>query len=699
MSGMGPVMGLVPLFFFLFFRMYPELMPFSISDSRKALILCLCALGACVSCQRSGGPASRAPRPLNVVVITIDTLRPDHLHCYGYNKIETPTLDRIAQSGVLFENGVTQTPLTPPSHASIFTGLNPPTHKVRDTGGFILSSSTPTLASLLQQNGWDTAAFISSAVLKKRFGLGHGFAVYDDQMPRPGNAHEFLEDAERRAGDTVDRALQWLDSRSDKPFCLWVHLYDPHTPYDPPSPFREQYKDRPYDGEIAYTDRELGRLMDGLRRKSPPERTLVAVLSDHGESLGEHGEYSHGVFLYDSTLRIAYLLSGPGVPRGLRVKQQARTIDLLPTILELTGIPAPAGIEGASLAPLFRGKDAGTNISYAETLFPKINLGWAELRAIRTNQWKYIRAPKPELYDLSQDPAESHNVLAEHPSEVRMLEAHLAAASHSGNSEKVETTSMDERTLEQLKSLGYTSGFASTSYSLNGQGADPKDRVAILKLMQAAEQPQSGLSAPRRIEVLQQAIRLDPSNPLLYQSLGVRLEKSGRYDEAIKLYRTALQSGINNGRLHSRLGDLLVRAGKKAEAIPEYEQSARMNPDDVGSQVNLASAYLEQGRLADAERVLKAIIAIDPSNAAAQNGLGILAIQRQDGTAARGYFEKAVELDPDLVEAQLNLGLLYKLAGDRVRARASFAQFLARAPARQYKDVIAKVRAEMAELQ
>jgi len=205
-------------------------------------------------------------------------------------------LDRIAQSGVLFENGVTQTPLTPPSHASIFTGLNPPTHKVRDTGGFILSSSTPTLASLLQQNGWDTAAFISSAVLKKRFGLGHGFAVYDDQMPRPGNAHEFLEDAERRAGDTVDRALQWLDSRSDKPFCLWVHLYDPHTPYDPPSPFREQYKDRPYDGEIAYTDRELGRLMDGLRRKSPPERTLVAVLSDHGESLGEHGEYSHGVF-------------------------------------------------------------------------------------------------------------------------------------------------------------------------------------------------------------------------------------------------------------------------------------------------------------------------------------------------------------------------------------------------------------------
>ena len=674
-------------------------MPHRVSVSVSALLCCLCALGAVVSCQRPRGPAPPSLRPFSVVVITIDTLRPDHLHCYGYGRIETPTIDRIAHSGVLFENGVTQTPLTPPSHASIFTGLNPPSHKVRDTGGFILSPSTPTLASVLQEKGWDTAAFISSAVLKKRFGFDHGFAVYDDRMPRPGSAQEFLEDAERRAGDTVDRAVQWLDSRSDKPFFLWVHLYDPHTPYDPPSPFREQYKDRPYDGEIAYADRELGRLMESLRRKSPPEKTVVAVLSDHGESLGEHGEYSHGVFLYDATLRIAFLLSGPGVPSGLRVTPQARTIDLLPTILELMGSPAPAGIDGASLVPLFSGKDAGTAISYAETLFPKISLGWAELRAIRTNQWKYIRAPRPELYDLSRDPRETNNVLAEHSYEVRKLEAQLAAASRSAGSEKVETTPMDERTLAQLKSLGYTSGFTSQSYNLNGQGADPKDRVAILKLMDAAEQPESGLSAPRRIQLLQEAVRLDPSNPLLYHSLGAKLEKSGRYDAAMKLYRAAIANGVENGRLHSRLGDLLVRAGKKAEAIPEYEQSVRMNPADAASQANLGTAYLEQGRLADAERVLKGVIALDPSNAAAQNGLGVLAIQRQDGTAARGYFEKAVELDPDLVEAHLNLGLIYKMAGDRVRARECFQAFLAKASPAQYGKVIPQVRQELKEMQ
>ncbi len=683
---------------FRFFA-YPVVMTQRAPVPMKMAACLLCALAASVSCRRASTHAAQTLRPLNVVVITIDTLRPDHLHCYGYDKIATPTIDRIAQSGVLFENGVTQTPLTPPSHASIFTGLNPPAHKVRDTGGFVLSPSIPTLASILQEKGWDTAAFISTAVLKKRFGFDHGFAVYDDEMPRPGSREEFLEDAERRAGVTVDRAVKWLDGRDNKPFFLWVHLYDPHTPYDPPSPYREQYKDRLYDGEIAYADHELGRLMETLDRKSAREKTIVALLSDHGESLGEHGEYSHGVFLYDSTLRIAYLLSGAGVPAGLRVKEQARTIDLLPTILDLMGGAAPATVEGVSLEPLFSGKDAATAVSYAETLYPKINLGWAELRAIRTNHWKYIRAPKPELYDLSQDPKETSNVLAEHPAEVQKLEAQLAAGGTSAGSEKVETAPMDEHTLAQLKSLGYTSGFTARSYDLNGQGADPKDRVAILKLMQEAEQPQSGVSLARQIELLEEAVRMDPSNPLLYHSLGVKLEKAGRYDDAMKLYRAALKNGVDNGRLHSRLGDLLVRAGKKAEAIPEYEQAVRMNPGDVTSQRNLATVYLEQGRLADAERILKGILAIDPANAAAENELGVLAIQRQDGDAARGYFEKAVELDPDLVEAHLNLGLLYKMAGDKARARASFEQFLAKASPRQYKAEIPKVREALAELQ
>jgi arylsulfatase A-like enzyme len=310
--------------------------------------------------------------------VTIDTLRRDHLHCYGYQKIETPVLDHLAQSGVVFENAVAQAPLTPPSHASIFTGQYPTVHHVRNTGGFVLPSSARPLAKILQEQGWDTAAFVSSAVLKKAIGFNNGFSVYDDQMPRQGKKEEFGEDAERRAGDTADRAVRWLNAQSGKPYFLWVHLYDPHMPYKPPSPFKEKYRNSPYDGEIAYTDQQLGTLLDAVAKKAPAGKTIIAVLSDHGESLSEHGEFSHGVFLYDATLHIAFMIAGPEIPAGVRIKQQVRSIDFLPTLLDLLDVRAPANIQGLSLIPAFSGKTVPTEISYEETLYPKLALGWAE---------------------------------------------------------------------------------------------------------------------------------------------------------------------------------------------------------------------------------------------------------------------------------------------------------------------------------
>jgi arylsulfatase A-like enzyme len=317
--------------------------------------------------------APRSPRRLNLVLVTIDTLRPDRLGCYGYTAIETPNLDGLAHRGVLFQNAVTHTPLTAPSHASLFTGLYPMQHKVRDTGGFVLDKSHPTLATLLHQQGWETTAFVGSSVLKRGFGFDQGFELYDDEMPKPTGKGPAGEYAERRAGKVVERAIHWLDDRAGKTFFLWVHVFDPHSPYDPPSPFREKYKGRLYDGELAYTDQQLGRLFTAVAKVSPPEQTLIAVLSDHGESLSDHGEYTHGVFLYDSTLRIAFLLAGPGVPGAVRVTHHARAIDLLPTLMELIGIKAPEGIPGVSLVPTFDGKDAPTEYSYAETLYPKIN--------------------------------------------------------------------------------------------------------------------------------------------------------------------------------------------------------------------------------------------------------------------------------------------------------------------------------------
>jgi choline-sulfatase len=673
---------------------------------RSTLILVLCVLAAtaflsCTSTKKSATAPepTHALKPMNVVLVTIDTLRADHLHCYGDDQIETPALDRLAREGTLFENAVAQTPLTPPSHASIFTGTYPTVHKVRNTGGFVLQPSSKTLTAILQEQGWDTAAFIGASVLKKAFGFNQGFALYDDKMPKAEKAEktDAGEYPERRAAVVVDHALAWLGAQSGKPFFVWLHLYDPHMPYNPPEPFREKYQRNLYDGEIAYTDRELGRFIDAVGKKSTPDHTLIVVLADHGESLGEHGEYTHGVFLYDATLHIPLIMKGPGVSAGMRIKQQVRTIDVLPTMLAILGGKPPAACQGISVLPALSGKQVPAKSSYGETLYPKMNLGWAELRAIRTDRWKYIRAPKPELYDLAQDPGETSNIIARHPPELNELEQAMKkfAQTPDGQPEKVATSTVDERTMGQLKSLGYLSGFTGRQYELTGAGPDPKDRVDVLKIYEAAEAPGSKLPVARRIEMLQRALAQDAGNPSTYYYLGGDLEKTGRYADALKLYESAIRNGIQNGRLYSRVADLYLRSGRKDEAIPFYEKAAQYNPSDVESQSNLATAYLEKGRVEDAERVFKWVITTDQDYAAAYNGLGLIAIQRQDPSSARGYFEKAVQLDPDMVEAQLNLGLIYKMAGDRTRARACFETFLAKASPAQYREIIPKVREEL----
>jgi arylsulfatase A-like enzyme/Tfp pilus assembly protein PilF len=629
---------------------------------------------------------------LNLLLVTIDTLRADRLGCYGYSQIETPNLDRIARQGVLFENAVASAPLTAPSHASMMTGVYPTVHKVRNTGGFVLSPSDAKLAKILQDQGWDTAAFVGSSVLKRRFGFNHGFAVYDDEMPTSKSGSAVAE-PERRAGEVVDRAVKWLDTQSGKPFFLWVHVYDPHIPYDPPDPFREKYKDRRYDGEIAYTDQQLGRLFDAAARKSRPENTLIAVLSDHGESFSEHGEYTHGVFLYDATLRIPFLMAGPGIPAGLRVKQQARTIDLLPTVMELMGSKAPAGIQGTSLAPAFRGKEVQTAYAYAETLFPKFNMGWAELRAMRTTRWKYVRAPKPELYELAQDPAETTNVIAGHTAEAQELEAQLKVVS--GGAEKVAAAPMDPQTMKQLRSLGYLGGSTPQGAELTGKGIDPKDRVEVLRLLHLAVH--SGAPLAQRVAMLKKAIAEDPTNPTLYNNLGNLYAEAGRPADAMGLYQDALHKGISTAWLFSRMGSLYLRQGNKADAIASLEAAARLNPSDYESLENLAVAYRAAGRIDDSERVLNSILKSGEEYAPAYNELGMAAYQKGDTAAAQGYFEKAARIDPTY---QLNLGRFYKMAGDDARARAAFEAFLAaRSSNAEYREMIPQVRKELESIQ
>ncbi|MES2222932.1 MAG: sulfatase-like hydrolase/transferase [Acidobacteriota bacterium] len=667
---------------------------------RRAFLCNVCALAAAalVSCKSTPQPKaeSTAMKPMNVVLITLDTVRADHLHCYGNDKIQTPNIDALASSGVQFDKAVAQTPLTQPSHASMFTGENPNVHNVRDTGGFALQPSSVTMATILQRHGWDTAGFVSASVLTKMFGFNQGFATSDDRLEHRNRR----DPVSTRAADvTADHAIHWLQQQSGKPYFLWVHFYDAHFPYQPPAEFRKQYPQDPYDAEIAFEDQQVGRVLQAVKQKSPAQKTLVVLLSDHGEGLGDHGEYDHGVFLYDSTVRIAWIMAGPGVPTGMHVQQQAREIDLLPTVLDLIAGRPSAAVQGTSLVPAFSGKPVASNYSYEETLFPKINMGWSELRGIHTAHWMYVRAPRPELYDLDQDPGENHNVIDAHPKEYRELDAQLKKASRLGDSgtETVAFKQMDQQTMNQLKSLGYTAGFSGTSFALNGKGDDPKDHLATLKAMHLVDI--SGLSAAdtrRNIQLLQEALKQDPSNPTLYESLVDRYESAGQYSQAMQVCQEALKHTALNGMILSRLANLYLRTGNLKQAISYYEQAEQQNPLDIESQNDLATAYLQSGQLANAERVFRWVLAIQPY-APAYNGLGIIADKRNDVAGARANFEKAVELDPKNVEGQLNLGIVCNQAHDIPCARTAFRAFVANAP-KDYGPELAQAKAALAHM-
>ncbi|MCI0625604.1 MAG: sulfatase-like hydrolase/transferase [Acidobacteria bacterium] len=639
--------------------------------------------------------------PISVLLITLDTLRPDRLGCYGSKLVQTPNLDRLGVEGVVFENAVTQVPLTPPAHASMMTGLDPLVHKVRDTGGFVLEDSFLTLAEILREQGWKTAAFVGASVLGKQFGLNQGFEVYDDQMTKPEPGMAAPEYPERRAAVVVDRALEWFAGNRQSPVFLWVHLYDPHAPYDPPAKFKKRYRGRPYDGEVAYTDQEVGRLIERVRKALSPAQLLVAVLADHGESLSEHGEYSHGVFIYDSTLRIPFILSGPGVPSGVRVKSQARTTDLLPTLLELLGGNPAQPCQGTSLVPAFNGKPVATLPAYIETLHPKISMGWAELRGIRTNKWKYIRAPRPELYDLESDPSERRNVIDKFESEAEDLGRKLTALLPGGPNaahEEIQFRVIGNKTEEQLRSLGYVSTGRPRKLALTGQGADPKDRVHILRLVEEAIRPGVKISPSSRLGLLKRANQEDPENPSIVLALGDMYEKGRFYSEALALYLEAIKRDIPSAKLHTRTGNIYLRQGKKQEAIFAFETAIALNPTDLDAQSNLATAYLEKGLVPQAERIFKGILVLNEQYAAAHNGLAVVSVQRGDARAARQHFERAAELDPDLVEVHLNLGVLYREAGDVALARRSFEKFVSKAPKHQYGELIRKVKKELASL-
>ena len=425
-----------------------------------AAVLALIGIGA-------GCGADR--RPLNVVVVTLDTTRADRLTPYGYLDASMPALERLAREGALFQRAYTVVPLTLPAHTSLFTGLSPVAHGVHDNADPPLDAQFDTLAEVLRGGGYQTAAFVASAVLDPDRGLAQGFDRYGNT-----GLNEFGRTRSQRRGDEVmSDAIAWLDRADQRPFLLWTHLYDAHQPYEPAEPFASQISNR-YIAEIAFADAQLGRLLDTLDRRGLAKRTVVVVLADHGESLGERGERDHGIFLYDNVMQIPMLIRAPGVA-ATRVTAIARIIDVMPTILELAGLPARHG-DGRSLSPLMRGADDHRE-AYAESLYPR-RIGWSALASLRDDRYKFIEAPKPELYDLDADPFEQQNIAATRTSTVEAMRRRLEAiASASATTSKPAPVSKELR--ERLAALGYASS-SGAGNTKDRDLPDPKDCMAAL---------------------------------------------------------------------------------------------------------------------------------------------------------------------------------------------------------------------------
>ena len=602
-------------------------LPMRSARRRSPVLLGLVLLLATGACHRG---------PERVVLVTIDTLRADRLGCYGSEDARTPTLDAIATNGVRFATALSPAPLTLPSHASLMTGLDPPQHGVRHNAIFRLEADVPTLAEHMRAAGFETAAFVASMVLERDFGLARGFDRYDDRMP-PRWGKSPLRRAERRATAVVDAVAAWTESAPGR-FFLWVHFYDPHTEYEPPQPYAQRFPDDPYAGEIAFVDAELGRLLETLNERWPDRRTLLVVTSDHGESLFEHDEPTHSYGIYDSTQRVPLLMQGPGLPRGHVVDAMVRLIDVAPTVLALTGAEPLANAAGRSLLPQIDGVEEPSRIAYLETLATQFDMGWSPLLGIRTERHKYVRAPRPELYDLHRDPGETHNLAADASPLVEELDARLTAKLARGAPVRPNLAPSDDQRA-RLESLGYVLSrepLAADALGVVG-GIDPKDEMQLvaarneaLGLIEAGQAHEAlarleGLGqsfavqiaiskaallagdAPRAERAARAAIAAVPGEFVGHAHLGQALEHQGRLEEARFVYEEALRLGPGSGLPLLGLGRYAEAQGRPAEAAALYARAWEAHDPASEAAWRLAAVRIEQGRFKEADALLGAL--------------------------------------------------------------------------------------------
>jgi len=600
-------------------------------------VIAALAIAACTAC---GGRRVETPAPERILLVSIDTLRADHIGCYGAERVATRTLDTLAAAGVRFEAAVSPAPLTLPAHASLLTALDPPGHGVRHNGIFRLPDAIPTLAERMREAGYGTGAAVGSQVLDRRHGLDRGFDVYDDQLTdRIAGGSGWPE---RRADRVVDAALAMLDRLGPR-FFLWVHFYDPHMAYDPPAGFASAFSSRRYDGEIAFTDFQLGRLLGALRERWGETGLLVVVTSDHGESFGEHGDLTHSYLLYETTQHIPLLFAGPGIPAGRTVAAPVGLVDVAPTLLALARAKPLPDTAGRDLSALFTGESGAPANAYFETLAPQLDFGWSPLLGLRAGSLKYIRAPRPELYDLAADPGETRSLAAERPELVASMEAALEARLHASPARAATALAVAPAEREALAALGYLAPTGSSTGIALGQvgGPDPKDHLAVIFEVQLA---QVSMAEGKPGEALARLRALGDAGPAVAGLRAAAAVNAGEPVAAERDARAALQALPGRTDLRSVLALALDAQGRGDEAVAELRKLPVDQPLPAAVALRLAAAEAADAAVDTALLRIERSLEEDPDDPLLVRERGLLLARSGRHQEAFEAFEAALAL-------------------------------------------------------
>jgi len=614
-------------------------------------------------------PLQAALQKPNVLLISIDTLRPDRLSCYGYSFVKTANVDKLASQGVVFKRAFAHNPLTLPSHANMLLGTTPLQHGVHDNGLFKVPEGLPNLAIFLKKIGYNTGAFVGSFPLDSRFGLNNGFDIYD-QNYGSGTGLDFMF-TERKAEAVVMSALNWLrDGLQDKnqPWFLFVHCFDPHQPYEPPEPFASQFKNDLYSGEVAYVDMALGQLIDYLEKTSQLTSTIIIFTGDHGQSLGEHGESTHGYFAYNSTLWVPLIIVSPGL-KHRKVEENVCHIDIFPTICDLLGQSRPAYLQGQSLLPLMKGKKISPRKIYFETLYAYYRRGWAPIRGFIEGNKKFIDSPIPELYDLKVDFNETKNLAT---ASISLEKERLSELIKAQSAAAVESRYYpDAQTRERLTSLGYVGGYQPPEKKTFGAEDDLKTLLVFNNQFEQAQELYFQGKSQACEKLLYDLISKRPEfdNPYLF--LLTIYEKEGRLDEAEALLKAGFEANPRNYKLAVDYGMVLANRGKSELALQVLEKARNLIDWDPELWNNFGVVYWNKGELEKAIEMYERGLTLSPQYAVVLANLGVaetsLALKRREASLlvkAEEHFKKAIEYDSSSVAAYNGLGAVYRLFGN-----------------------------------